>query len=88
MILKHIELYENKGIAKIILKLQNFDYIINEQIIRELEKLCEILSYDDKTKVIVITSEEEHFCIGSNLQNSSYSNMRISNSIAKLQNLL
>ena len=72
MILKHIELYENKGIAKIILKLQNFDYIINEQIIRELEKLCEILSYDDKTKVIVITSEEEHFCIGSNLQNSSY----------------
>ena len=84
MILKHIELYENKGIAKIILKLQNFDYIINEQIIRELEKLCEILSYDDKTKVIVITSEEEHFCIGSNLQNSSYSNMRISNSIAKI----
>ena len=57
MILKHIELYENKGIAKIILKLQNFDYIINEQIIRELEKLCEILSYDDKTKEILITGD-------------------------------
>ena len=84
MSLKYIELSQNKGIAKIILKLQKFGYIINEQIIRELEEICETLSYDDKTRVIIITGEEEHFCIGSDLQTSSYSNMRISNSIANI----
>ena len=75
MSLKYIELSQNKGIAKIILKLQKFGYIINEQIIRELEEICETLSYDDKTRVIIITGEEEHFCIGSDLQTSSYSNI-------------
>jgi len=84
MILKYIEVSKTRGIAKIILKLAKFGFIISEPIIRELEETCKALSYDDETKVIIITGEEEYFCIGSDLKNSQYSKMHISNSLAKI----
>ena len=84
MIYKNIEFNQNEGIAKIILKLNKFDYTINEKTINELNEICETVSYNDEIRVIIITGKKDHFCIGSDLENSTYSNMRISNKIASI----